>query len=310
MRRDDVFHPGEIAVQERAGEREIAAARESLIRPRLSDATNAFVETQDVVAVAATAPDGTLWASLWWGRSGFLRGDDDGDSVTILYDRDEHAADAVRPIVRPNEPLGLLVIDLETRRRLRINGLVRRADRAGLEVDIRETFANCPKYIQRRVRAGPAPDASANGAGAAVQRGWALDEDRRNLIARTDTLFVASAHTDRGLDVSHRGGDPGFVRVVDDRTLRLPDYRGNSLFQTLGNFELDSRCGLAFVDFERGRILAATGHALSEFGAEDPTHPAGGTGRYWSFTVDQWIEFPLSSAARWALVERSPFNPT
>ena len=127
---------------------------------------------------------------------------------------------------------------------------------------------------------------------------------------RTDTLFVASAHADRGLDVSHRGGDPGFVRVVDDRTMRIPDYPGNSLFQTLGNFEVDSRCGLAFVDFERGRILAATGHALSEFGAEDPTHPAGGTGRYWSFTVDHWIEFSLSSAARWTLVERSPFNPT
>ena len=310
MRRGDVFHPGEIAVQTRVGEREIAAARESLIRPRLSDAANAFVETQDVVAVAATAPDGTLWASLWCGTRGFLRGDDDGDSVTILYDLDEHAADPVRPIVGPNEPLGLLVIDLETRRRLRINGIVRRADRAGLEVDIREAFANCPKYIQKRVRAGAAPDASASGAGTAVEHGWTLDENTRGLIARTDTLFVASAHGDRGLDVSHRGGDPGFVRVVDDRTLRIPDYPGNSLFQTLGNFELDSRCGLAFVDFEHRRILAATGHALSEFGAEDPTHPAGGTGRYWSFTVDHWIEFSLPSAARWTLVERSPFNPT
>src|SRR4029453_26732 len=166
MRRGDVFHPGEIAVQARAGEREIAAARESLIRPRLNDAANAFVETQDVVAVAATAPDGTLWASLWCGTRGFLRGDDDGDSVTILYDLDEHAADAVRHIVGPNEPLGLLVIYLGTRRRLRINGIVRRADRAGLEVDIREAFANCPKYIQKRFRAGAAPDASASSAGA------------------------------------------------------------------------------------------------------------------------------------------------
>jgi uncharacterized protein len=321
MLRGDVFHPGEIAVQVRAGQREIAAARESLIRPRLSHAANVFVETQDIVAVAATAPDGTLWASLWCvqvgrelddvrGTRGFLHGDDDGGSLTILYDLDVHASDPVRPIVRPNEPLGLLVIDLETRRRLRINGIVRRADRAGLEVDIREALVNCPKYIQKRVRAGAVPDASASGAGAAVEHGWTLDEEMRGLIARTDTLFVASAHGDRGLDVSHRGGDPGFVRVVDHRTLRIPDYPGNSLFQTLGNFEVDRRCGLAFVDFERSRILAATGHALSEFGSEDPTHPAGGTGRYWSFTVDRWIEFSLSSSARWTLVERSAFNPT
>ena len=310
MRPGDVFHPGEITVQERAGERAIAAARESLIRLRLNDAANAFVETQDVVAVAATAPDGSLWASLWCGTRGFIRGSDDGDRVTVLYDAGEHATDAVRPIVRPNEPLGLLVIDLETRRRLRINGIVRRADRAGLEVDIREAFGNCPKYIQKRVRAGEAPDAPANGSSAAVDHGSTFDEDARGLIARTDTLFVASVHSDRGVDVSHRGGDPGFVRVVDDRTLRIPDYPGNSLFQTLGNFEVDSRCGLAFVDFERRRILSATGHAVTEFGAEDPTHPAGGTGRYWLFTVDHWIECSLSSAARWTLVERSPFNPT
>jgi uncharacterized protein len=117
-------------------------------------------------------------------------------------------------------------------------------------------------------------------------------------------------HRERGVDVSHRGGLPGFVRVVADGTIRIPDYTGNSMFTTLGNFDLDPRCGLAFVDFERRRILSVTGRATLEFGVEDTTHPTGGTARYWSCAIDRWLEFPLLTATRWMLVERSPFNPT
>lgn len=301
----DVFHAGEIAVQERAGERAIAASRESVIRCRLNDAANGFVESQRAIAVAAAAPDGSLWASFWVGEEGFLRGNVAGDSVTVLRDLGDHESDPVRAILQPNEPFGLLVIDLETRRRLRINGRVCRADRAGVEIGIREAFGNCPKYIQKRARV----DGTRASMESALEHGSVLDEERRRFISCSDTLFVASTHRERGVDVSHRGGDRGFACVVDDRTVRIPDYRGNSLFQTLGNFELDARCGIAFIDFDRQRVLSATGSAAIEFGAEAATQPTGGTGRYWVFTVDRWIEFSIPSKTRWTLVERSPFNP-
>ena len=307
--RRDVFHAGEIAVQERAGERAIAASRESIIRRRLNDAANAFVESQGVVAVAAAAADGTLWASLWVGEKGLLRGSAAGDRLTVVHDAANHFADAVRPIARPKEPLGMLVIDLETRRRLRINGVVQRSDSAALEVEICEALGNCPKYIQRRVRAQEVVGVSESNTHLQAEYGVTLDDQRRSLIARIDTMFVASIHREHGIDVSHRGGTPGFTRILDDRAVRIPDYPGNSLFQTLGNFELDSRCGVAFIDFERQRILTATGRAVIDFGSEDAAQPTGGTGRYWSFTVDRWVEFSMPSTTRWVLVERSPFNP-
>lgn len=306
------FHAGELAVQVRAGERAIAARRESVIRDRLDDAANAFVQNQETMAVAAIAPDGTLWASLWCGPKGFLRGNADGDGLEVLHDLAEHSADPVRPHVRPNEPLGVLVIDLATRRRLRINGVVGLVERAGVWLRIREAFGNCPKYIQRRVRVDGAPGGGAtrtDKTAAPVEHGSTLDDTRRRFIARSDTLFVASVHGERGADASHRGGAPGFARVVDERTVCVPDYPGNSMFQTFGNFDLDPRCGLAFIDFEARRVLSASGRAVVEFGAEDPTHPTGGTGRYWSCTVDRWIDFPLPAAPRWTLVEPSPFNP-
>jgi hypothetical protein len=199
----------------------------------------------------------------------------------------------------------MLVIDFETRRRLRVNGIVERVDGRDLELRVQETFGNCIKYIQRRHRSDDFP----GGAEAPVEKGSALDDDRRLFIARTDTLFVASVHPRRGLDVSHRGGHPGFVQVEGDRTLRIPDYEGNAMYQTLGNFAVDSRAGLALIDFDRRRVLSITGKARVEFDAEDLHHPTGGTGRYWSFTMERWVEFSLPSTMTWTLIERSPFNP-
>ena len=306
MPNSGVFHDGEIAVQVRVGERAVAERRESMLRDRLNDAAGAFVASQGTVAVGAAAPDGTLWASLWCGAKGFARTNEAGDRLDIRHALGDAAADPVRSIVSAGEPLGVLVIDLETRRRLRINGVVDRSDAASLEMRIREAFGNCPKYIQKRVRV---EGTVAREASAHVEQGSNFDDERRGFIARTDTLFVSSVHPERGVDVSHRGGHPGFVRSVDDRTLRIPDYPGNSMFQTLGNLEVDTRAGIAFIDFERHRALSATGHAVSSFGIEDPAHPTGGTGRYWSFTVDRWIEFSLPLSMTWKLVERSPFNP-
>jgi len=58
-----------------------------------------------------------------------------------------------------------------------------------------------------------------------------------------------------GVDVSHRGGKPGFVRVDDDGTLTMPDLAGNFFFNTLGNIAVNPRAGLLFIDFDNGDLL-------------------------------------------------------
>ena len=306
MREACVFHAGEIAVQQRTGERLLAQRRGGMIRDRLVEGARAFIGSQAVAAVSAVAPDGTLWASLWCGMPGFLHSDEHGERVEVVSALDHTlAVDPVRPVIRAGAPLGMLVIDFETRRRLRINGIVNRVDTKDLELRVQETFGNCMKYIQRRRPSYGSP----GGVVAPVDEGRALDDDRRVFIAKTDTLFVASIHPQRGLDVSHRGGHPGFVHVEDERTLRIPDYEGNAMYQTLGNFVADARAGLALIDFDRRRVLSLTGKATVEFDAEDIHHPTGGTGRYWSFTVERWVEFSLPSTMTWTLIERSPFNP-
>src|SRR5205085_3392298 len=89
-----------------------------------------------------------------------------------------------------------------------------------------------------------------------------LGGDARAQIEAADTFFVASAactaETNGGVDVSHRGGPPGFVRV-EGHTLTIPDYRGNRYFNTLGNFVSNPRAALLFVDFNSGDLLHLQG---------------------------------------------------
>jgi hypothetical protein len=201
--------------------------------------------------------------------------------------------------------LGILAIEFASRRRLRINGTIESMSADVLEIGVRESLPNCPKYIERRqLREGPFSPQSASS-----ERGFALDCRRRALISRANTAFVGSVHPIRGLDSSHRGGSPGFMRFADAQIIRIPDYHGNSMFLTLGNFSVDSRASLTVLDFEHGRVLALSGSAQLRFGAEDPDQPTGGTGRYWDFTVEQWIEFAFPSTFRWEWLDSSPYNP-
>lgn len=306
MSGNDVFHEGEIAIQERTGERAMALRTGVAIRDRIIPGARAFLAAQHLVVLAAADADGGLWASLRFGPPGFVRSDDDGTVVRAAASLGSAlSGDPLDGQVAAGQRVGLLAIELASRRRLRINGVVSALDGEAMVVEVREAFPNCPKYIQRR-RLHPR---EASAPRPAIARGEALDGARRELVARVDTAFVASSHPVRGIDASHRGGPPGFIHVEDAHTLRFPDYPGNGMFQTLGNLAVDPRAGLALVDFAGGRVLSLTGTARTSFGAEDPAHPTGGTGRYWQFTVARWVDLALPSTVDWELLDRSPFNP-
>jgi predicted pyridoxine 5'-phosphate oxidase superfamily flavin-nucleotide-binding protein len=302
----DVFHEGELAVQALAGEREAADRNGALVGPTIVAGALPFLSRQSLLAASCVDDDGEVWCSAWCGAPGFAASPDASTVIlTRALDRTP-ADDPVRRCVRTGTELGLLAIELGTRRRLRINGTVERVNEAIIELAVRESFPNCPKYIQkRRLLAVDAP------AGAAPpQSGTRIDDARAAFARRVDTMFVGSRHPQRGLDASHRGGAPGFLRLLDEQTMRVPDYPGNGMFQTLGNLVVDPRAGVVLVDFEGGRLLAMTGTVVLRQGSEDPAQPTGGTARYWDLAVQRWREYALPSSFRWELLERSPFLPS
>mgnify|MGYP003331154878 CR=1 FL=1 len=142
------------------------------------------------------------------GTPGFI---DSPDARTLRIEALPAADDPVRPWLHEGAAVGLLGLEPHTRRRNRANGIVRAIGSDGFVIDVSQSFGNCAQYIQTRY---PRPRPSVP---AATEQIASLDPAARRLIAGADTFFVASRSreglTSGGLDVSHRGGRPGFVGV-------------------------------------------------------------------------------------------------
>ena len=259
------FHPGELAVQERAGVRDRASRVGGSIRAEVPPAAKEFLEERRWVVLATSDMRGRAWASLLGGDPGFAR---------VVGPREVHldaapvCGDPLVESLRAGGVAGLLAIDPPSRRRMRVNGHLIGAGVEGrasmvearaavarpivLEAD--QVYANCPKYIHpHEADLAGTPAVSARQAGG-------LEASHRRWIRGADTFFIATVNPGEGADASHRGGPAGFVEVEGNR-LTWPDYAGNMMYNTLGNIEAYPRAGLLFPDFERGARLMVTGRA-------------------------------------------------
>jgi len=233
------YHEGELEMQRRAGVRELADRVSRIIAPEIPPVAAAFVAAQPFLIAATVDASGAPTASLLGGPPGFVSATNERTlTITPTFGH------AIFDDVDATGIIGLLAIDLATRRRMRVNGTaVRRGD--SILVTTREVYSNCPQYIHPR-------------AFAPIE----LREASQDIIASADTFFLATSHPERGADASHRGGPAGFVRVESPTRLSWPDYPGNNMFNSLGNLVVNPRCALLFVDFERGAALQLRGRAV------------------------------------------------
>jgi predicted pyridoxine 5'-phosphate oxidase superfamily flavin-nucleotide-binding protein len=95
-----------------------------------------------------------------------------------------------------------------------------------------------------------------------------IDAGDRAFIESLDMFFLATADAQGRPTCSYKGGDPGFVRVLDERTLAFPNYDGNGMYLSLGNTLANPEVGLLFVSFERRRRLRLQGTASIDAGDE------------------------------------------
>ena len=298
------YHRGEIALQELAGERDRAILNGRMIWKAIPPPAQPFVSQQSSVAIGWLDTAGAAWASLVVGDPGFAS---TGENCTVVTIRTPEPAPGLATFhedIRANDALGMLFIDLATRRRLRVNGVVERAAARQLRVAVEQAYPNCPKYIQKRERVEAAtvesPATTSSGSGAPAQlRAW---------LSRTDTAFVTSVGPHGSIDCSHRGGRRGYMRMDGDAVL-VPDYPGNSMFCSLGNMTVEPRAGLVLVDFEAQQQLHLSGDVSVEMERADQKELTGGSGRWWRLRPRQWAVSPLAGATQWRLVEESRFNP-
>jgi uncharacterized protein len=288
---DGRFHEGELAVQLRAGVLDDAARLAPMLDTPddLSGGFARFLADRTFVVLAARDGAGSLWASPIFEDPGFLQAR--GRSMTVAA-----VPRPGDPLVGlpPGQPVGMLAIDFSTRRRVRVNGTLVSVGPGGLEVAVDQAFGNCPKYIQaRRLQPGPA-------------MGMAT-ATRSPVIAAADTFILGTVHPERGVDCSHRGGRPGFVRTEGSQ-LWWPDYEGNNMFNSLGNLQVDPEAALLFLDFHGGMTLHLSGAAQLEWTAHGIPGDDGGTGRRVRFDIEAVVGGPSLDLESPDVVP-SPANP-
>lgn len=83
----------------------------------------------------------------------------------------------------------------------------------------------------------------------------------QRFIERADMFFLATADEMGRPNCSYKGGDPGFVRVLDEHTLAFPNYDGNGMYLSMGNLMRNPNVGMLFIDFERGNRMRVNGEA-------------------------------------------------
>jgi predicted pyridoxine 5'-phosphate oxidase superfamily flavin-nucleotide-binding protein len=264
--RGSPFHAGERAIQEREGVRErIEQVGQKIIRDHLPAQHREFFAQLPFLVAAGLDEAERPWATLLFGSPGFV---DATDPRTLdVHALPRHGDPLVERFER-GAPVGLLGIEFDTRRRNRANGTIADRSERGFRVAVTQSFGNCPQYIQARRILRPR-NPSDRAPHSAIPEGRLLSKPAREAVTRADTFFIATASSaprggaaSEGLDVSHRGGKPGFVRVDEEEgatVLTFPDFRGNFQFNTLGNLLVNPRAGVVFVDFASGDLLTLTG---------------------------------------------------
>ncbi|CAN5699576.1 pyridoxamine 5'-phosphate oxidase family protein [soil metagenome] len=270
------FHEGELAVQRGAGVQMQARRLQGMLDPAdLSGGASMFLAMQRFAALTARDRDGVLWTSPLAAAPGFLQGDDDVLRIaTVLRDGDPLRDMPV------GQQAGLIAIDFNSRRRMRINGILVDADDAGLVVHVDQAYGNCPQYIHRH---DTATVAAPRGQG--FEQGTSLTSAAQILVAGADTFFLGTTHPTRGNDASHRGGPPGFVRVTSPTTLWWPDFPGNNMFNSFGNLAVDDEAALLFTDFTTGATVQMSGTARLQWTEPGAPGDDGGVGRRIEFTA-------------------------
>ena len=268
-----LFHSGERAAQAFAG----VASVNPAIRNYMPDQHRAFFSLLPLLPMATLDRQGAPVATILTGSPGFVSSPDRNTlRIAVHFDRSDPAAG----YMVQDAPVGILGIDLATRRRNRANGTLWSVSPEAMVVSVEQSFGNCPRYIQTRfwqehtVEPGP------------VEPLVGLDVAARATIAAADTFFVASSSGSRagfmgGVDISHRGGRPGFI-AVDGDTLTIPDFHGNGYFNTLGNLLLDPRAALLFVDWADGSLLHLSGRVDILW---DEAREFAGAERLWRLSV-------------------------
>ena len=196
MKIENPYHEGELQVQRHLGVLDEGAMNSRVIQNSIINGALRFINQLPMVVFGSLDQEQNVWASVFIGKPGFMEAEDER---TVTFDLSRMMHNPFDPFwenIQKNSQVGMLAIELASRRRLRINGTITRISDTALRLHVEESYPNCPKYIQKRhltlslTGFDLAPSSSEQGKG--------LGLNQHTLITKADTFFVASVHPGTG----------------------------------------------------------------------------------------------------------------
>ena len=305
------FHEGERAIQSSLGVRDrMEKFGQMVIRDHMPEQHRDFYTKLPYLIVGHADKDGNPWASILFKEQELIHSPDDKH---IIINTNPVAGEPLDKTLKHSAQaglqtkLGILGIELKTRRRNRLAVHITDYSDQKMICKVDQAFGNCPKYIQAR----EFTFAKVNNQPLMPYDFTSLDLQAITLIENSDTFFIASylngdiGDANKGVDVSHRGGNPGFVKV-NNNILTIPDYQGNNHFNTLGNILVNPIAGLLFIDFVSGNILMLTGKAQIIWDS-DEIKEYDGAQRLLKFTLIKGVTIKHALPFKWGTAELSRF---
>ena len=257
------WHHGELTAQKRVGtEQRMAEVGPKFIRELMPQQHRDFFESLTMMFIGYTNFQSQTCASVLFGEPGFVSSPDPSELIINLQ---YSIGDFTNQSVNIGDRMGLLGLEFHSKRRNRINVIVTDINQKNMTVKVLQSFGNCPKYIQPKTWTFNAeyqrfPLITE----VALSTKISIDKTIKQMITNADTFFIASCFDDgerlnnRGTDISHRGGDAGFVEVNESGQLLVEDYYGNGFFNTIGNLLLNPVASLLFFDTQLGHAIQLT----------------------------------------------------
>ncbi|MEQ9520657.1 MAG: pyridoxamine 5'-phosphate oxidase family protein [Parvibaculum sp.] len=302
------FHEGELRIQGRLGFRDrIDAMARRSVRDYMPEQHRTFFEQLPFLLLGTVDDKRRPWASLVAGKTGFIKSP---DPHHLNITAKTLPSSPLQAHIKNGIAVGVLGLEPHTRRRNRMNGTISRCTDIGFNINVVQSFGNCPRYIHTRTMGFTGDETQAL---PAIHRDG-LDNHMRAIIAAADTFYIATAFENddnplaNGVDVSHRGGKPGFTKV-EGNLLTFPDFNGNRIFNTLGNIEMNPKAGLLFINYDTRDMVYLTGAAKIIWGGAELEGFAGAE-RLVTIDVEEAIFVKNSFPLRSAFLERSPFTET
>jgi len=253
---NNVFHKGEHHIQELMSVRQSSDALSSLIQNKIPPIAKDFLEELNFCMVSLNTKQFNLYTITIYSTSSFI---EIIDNSTILISLDYRSHIPKIFFEEENLNIGMIGLNFENSKRIRINGKGQIKDNK-LKINIDEIYSNCPKYIKKRIFSKNLSTKTKQN----VITESLLSTDIIHTISNLDTFFIASSHNEKGVDISHKGGTNGFIKVISPIKLEFVDLPGNNLYNTLGNIYTNPYINIFFIDFDRRNTYQILGKATIE----------------------------------------------